>query len=87
MGRTVVAVYDPFLPLGHRRAPYIKDTVVMRIPEVRDRLIKLTKLERRPWAHPRSFKLLRIWSGGRAVADAKVAAVREGCSDEADRFP
>jgi hypothetical protein len=27
-----VAVYDPFLPLGHRRAPYIKDMVVMRIP-------------------------------------------------------
>jgi hypothetical protein len=74
-----VAVYDPFLPLGHRRAPYMKDTVVMRIPaRFAIDWIKLDQAGKTSVGT--SLDLSSFYGFGAevlAVADAKVAAVRE----------
>jgi len=84
-----VAVYDPFLPLGHRRAPYIKDRVVMRIPaRFAIDWIKLDQTERASVGT--SLDLSSSYGFGEevlAVADAKVASVRDGYSDEATDSP
>jgi len=79
-----VGIYDPFLPLGHRRAPYIEDTDVMRIPG--RFAIDWIKLDQTGRASMRASPALSSSYGfGEevlAVADAKVAAVRDGYPDE-----
>ncbi len=84
-----VAVYDPFLPLGHRRAPYIKDTVVMRIPaRFAIDWIKLDQAGKTSIGT--SLDLSSFYGFGAAVlavADARVASVRDGYSDEATDSP
>jgi Peptidase family M23 len=84
-----VAVYDPFLPLGHRRAPYIKDRVVMRIPA--RFAIDWIKLDQTGKASVgASLALSSFYGFGEevlAVADARVAAVRDGYSDESTDSP
>ena len=86
------AVYDPFVPLGHRRAPYIpyiQNTVVMRIPA--RFAIDWIKLDQTGKASVgASLALSSFYGFGEevlAVADAKVAAVRDGYSDESTDSP